>query len=188
MRTVNNDERSQLESSEANSIHLNAGNRLRSSCIPPDNTVPHGGQTESLRGRSGPGLQLMHNEDPLISDGHGSHYRDTTVSCSSSLLDEYHRHYRDITASSSSSLLDKYHRHHRDITVSSSSSLLGGHDCHREMTAPSSSSLLDEHHCHYRDITAPSSASLRIEHDCHYRNITAPSSFCTARWTSPSLP
>ena len=33
-----------LQSNEANGIPLNAGIRLKSSCIPPINTVPHGGQ------------------------------------------------------------------------------------------------------------------------------------------------
>ena len=37
------DERYQLRSNEANYIPLNAGVRLKSLSIPPDNRVPHGG-------------------------------------------------------------------------------------------------------------------------------------------------
>ena len=43
--TINCDgERCQLQLNQANFFHFRARNRLRSSCIPPVNAVPHGGQ------------------------------------------------------------------------------------------------------------------------------------------------
>ena len=43
--TINCDgERCRLQLNQANFFHFRARNRLRSSCIPPVNTVPHGGQ------------------------------------------------------------------------------------------------------------------------------------------------
>ena len=47
-RTVTNDERSKLLLNEGNYVRLNAGRRLKSSCIPPVNTAPHCDQTENL--------------------------------------------------------------------------------------------------------------------------------------------
>ena len=53
--TFTNDKRYQLQS---NYLRLNTES-LRSSCIPPVNTVPHGGHIESLWGK-GQGLELLH--------------------------------------------------------------------------------------------------------------------------------
>ena len=44
------DERWLLQTEEANDICLKAGTRLKSWCIPPVNTAPHGGQIESWWG------------------------------------------------------------------------------------------------------------------------------------------
>ena len=46
--TVTDDKKYQLQSSEANYTHLNAGFGLKSSSVPPVNTVPQVGQIESL--------------------------------------------------------------------------------------------------------------------------------------------
>ena len=50
-RTFVDHERYEPQSSEANYIHLNVAIRRKSSYTLPVNTVPHGGQMESLRGK-----------------------------------------------------------------------------------------------------------------------------------------
>ena len=42
------DEQFQLQSNETNDIYLNGGIKIKSSCIPPVSSVPHGGQVQSL--------------------------------------------------------------------------------------------------------------------------------------------
>ena len=46
--TFIDDERDQLQSDAGQYIYLNAGFRLKSSCIPPVDTVPRGGQIKML--------------------------------------------------------------------------------------------------------------------------------------------
>ena len=67
--TFTDGERYDLLSSESNVIRLNAGLRLEVSCTPPVNTVPHGGQVESLwqRNYGRWGLELSAELSDLIS-------------------------------------------------------------------------------------------------------------------------
>ena len=57
-RTFIDDKRYELQSNEANYIHLNARMRLEASCSSLVNTVPHGGQLESVDWKAGLALGM----------------------------------------------------------------------------------------------------------------------------------
>ena len=56
---LTDDEKYWLQSNEASYTYLNAAISLRSLCIPPVSTVPHGGQNENLWGSQEVGLRAL---------------------------------------------------------------------------------------------------------------------------------